>query len=109
VDFGGKSWGQPTESRKPRLLDQVLIACRQKHFSHRTEKSYVYWIRQFILFNSKRHPGEMGTQQIEDYLNQLAAQMSAMNKSGLMLPEPTSVSFWPLGDHLLANLEITKY
>ncbi|MEJ2613196.1 MAG: hypothetical protein P8179_24880 [Candidatus Thiodiazotropha sp.] len=55
-------------------------------------------MRQFILFNSKRHPGEMGTQQIEDYLNQLAAQMSAMNKSGLTLPEPTSVSFWPKSD-----------
>ncbi|MES9991635.1 MAG: phage integrase N-terminal SAM-like domain-containing protein [Candidatus Thiodiazotropha sp.] len=52
--FGGKSWGQPSVLRKLRLLDQVRIACRQKHFSHRTEKSYVSWIRQFILFNAKR-------------------------------------------------------
>ncbi|MES9947184.1 MAG: site-specific integrase [Candidatus Thiodiazotropha sp.] len=71
MDFGGKSWGQPTESCKPRLLDQVRNACRQKHFSHRTEKSYVYWIRQFILFSDKRHPNEMGKQEIEGYLNYL--------------------------------------
>ncbi|MGD8914676.1 MAG: integron integrase [Candidatus Thiodiazotropha sp.] len=86
MDFGGKSWGQPTESRKPRLLDQVRIACRQKHFSHRTEKSYVYWIRQFILFNDKRHPSEMGKQEIEGYLNHLASRrsVSASTQSGAL-------------------------
>ena len=84
--FGGNSWGQPTESRKPRLLDQVRIACRQKHFSHRTEKSYVYWIRQFILFNDKRHPNEMGKQEIESYLNHLASRrnVSASTQSGAL-------------------------
>ncbi|MBT3031876.1 MAG: phage integrase N-terminal SAM-like domain-containing protein [Candidatus Thiodiazotropha sp. (ex Lucina pensylvanica)] len=71
MDFGGKSWGQPTEPRKPRLLDQVRIACRQKHFSPKTEKAYVYGIRQFILFNDKRHPKEMGKKEIEAYLNQV--------------------------------------
>ncbi|MCG7937502.1 MAG: phage integrase N-terminal SAM-like domain-containing protein [Candidatus Thiodiazotropha lotti] len=39
----------------------MRITCRQKHFSHRTDKSYVYWIRQFILFNKKRYPSEMGS------------------------------------------------
>ncbi|MEW7987007.1 MAG: phage integrase N-terminal SAM-like domain-containing protein [Candidatus Thiodiazotropha sp.] len=53
--FGGKSWGHLTEPHKPHLLEQVCIACRQKHFSPKTEKAYVYWIRQFILFNRKRH------------------------------------------------------
>ncbi|MET0081225.1 MAG: phage integrase N-terminal SAM-like domain-containing protein [Candidatus Thiodiazotropha lotti] len=50
------------------------MACRQKHFSHRAEKSYIYWIRLFILFNSKRHPSEMGKQQIEGHLNHLASR-----------------------------------
>jgi site-specific recombinase XerD len=86
VDFGGKSWGQPTESRKPRLLDQVRIACRQKHFSHRIEKSYVYWNRQFNLFNDKRHPNDMGKQEIEGYLNHLASRrnVSASTQSGAL-------------------------
>ncbi|MCG7983774.1 hypothetical protein A3196_15450 [Candidatus Thiodiazotropha endoloripes] len=82
--LGGKSWGQPTEFRKPRLLYQIRIACRQKHFCHRTETSYVYWIRQFILFNDKRHPNEMGKQEIEGYLNHLASHcnVSASTQSG---------------------------
>lgn len=86
MDFGGTSWSQPTDLRKPRLLDQVRIACRQKHFSHRTEKSYVYWIRQFILFNDKRHPNDMGKQEIEGYLNHLASRrnVSASTQSGAL-------------------------
>ncbi|MCG7864759.1 MAG: phage integrase N-terminal SAM-like domain-containing protein [Candidatus Thiodiazotropha taylori] len=86
MDFGGKSWGQPSELRKTRLLDQVRIACRLKHFSHRTEKSYVYWIRQFILFNDKRHPNEMGKQEIEGYLNHLVSRrnVSTSTQSGAL-------------------------
>jgi len=62
-------WG---ENQKRRLIDQVRILCRQKHFSPRTEKSYVFWIRKYILFNNKRHPSEMGQKEIENYLNYLA-------------------------------------
>ncbi|MES9944926.1 MAG: phage integrase N-terminal SAM-like domain-containing protein [Candidatus Thiodiazotropha sp.] len=50
MNFGGKSWGNPTEQRQPRLLERVRTASRQKHFSPKTEKAYVYWIRQFIIF-----------------------------------------------------------
>ena len=46
-------------SPPPRLLDQVRHACRVRHFSLRTEDSYVQWIKRFILFHQKRHPQEM--------------------------------------------------
>lgn len=84
--FGGKLWGTPTEPQKPRLLEQVRIACRQKHYSPKTEKSYVFWIRQFILFNDKRHPKDMGHKEIEAYLNHLAARrrVSASTQSGAL-------------------------
>ncbi|MES9940275.1 MAG: phage integrase N-terminal SAM-like domain-containing protein [Candidatus Thiodiazotropha sp. 6PLUC2] len=50
------------------------------------EKTYVYWIRQFILFNGKRHPNEMGKQEIENYLNHLASRrnVSASTQSGAL-------------------------
>ncbi|WP_316367280.1 phage integrase N-terminal SAM-like domain-containing protein [Candidatus Thiodiazotropha sp. CDECU1] len=54
MNFGGKSWGNTTEQRQPRLLERVRTACRQKHFSPKTEKAYFYWFRQFILFYAKR-------------------------------------------------------
>ncbi len=62
------------QSAKPRLLDQVRERCRVKHYSIRTEHSYVDWIRRFILFHSKRHPSEMGAAEIEAFLTHLAVK-----------------------------------
>jgi integrase-like protein len=45
----------------PKLLDTVRDVIRRKHYSFRTEQTYVDWIRRFILFHRKRHPSEMGT------------------------------------------------
>ena len=41
----------PAEARKPKLLEQVQLAIRTRHYSCRTEKAYVGWIRRFILFH----------------------------------------------------------
>ncbi len=57
-----------------KLLDQVREAIRIKHYSYRTEESYVYWIRRFILFHGKRHPKEMGKAEIEAFLSHLAIE-----------------------------------
>lgn len=57
---------------KPRLLDQVRDALRVRHYSLRTEASYLQWIRRFILFHNKRHPLEMGEQEITAFLTHLA-------------------------------------
>jgi site-specific recombinase XerD len=56
----------------PRLLDQVREAIRLKHFSLKTEKSYVHYVRDFILFHDKRHPKDMGADEIRAYLSHLA-------------------------------------
>ena len=40
----------------PKLLDQVRACLRGRHYSYRTEKNYVCWIKRFILFHGKRHP-----------------------------------------------------
>jgi integron integrase len=57
---------------KPRLLDQVRDALRVRHYSLRTEESYLQWIKRFILFHGKRHPAEMGEQEITAFLTFLA-------------------------------------
>ena len=58
--------------QKSRLLDWVRQEIRKRHYSRRTEKSYVGWIRRFILFHGKRHPAEMGEAEISHYLSHLA-------------------------------------
>jgi len=55
-----------------KLLDQVREIMRVKHYSYRTELSYINWIKRFIIFNHKRHPKEMGEKEIRDYLSFLA-------------------------------------
>jgi integron integrase len=58
--------------QKPKLLDQVREAIRMRHYSLRTEEAYVSWIKRFILFHGKRHPLEMGQQEIAQFLSALA-------------------------------------
>lgn len=60
--------------RKPRLLDRVRQSIRARHYSPRTEKAYVYWIKQFIFFHGKRHPKELGADEIRAFLNYLAVE-----------------------------------
>jgi Phage integrase, N-terminal SAM-like domain len=47
------------DDRPKKLLDQVRDTIRLKHYSYRTEQTYVQRIRRFILFHNKRHPQEM--------------------------------------------------
>jgi integron integrase len=59
---------------KPKLLDQVRRAIRTRHYSPKTEDSYVHWIRRFIFFHNKRHPAEMAEPEIARFLSNLAAE-----------------------------------
>ena len=61
-------------SQQPRLLDQVRDAIRTLHYSIRTEQAYLYWIKQFILFHNKRHPRDMGEDEVQAFLTFLAAR-----------------------------------
>jgi integron integrase len=56
----------------PRLLDQVRAACRARHYSLRTERAYVGWVRRYVLANGKRHPRGLGQAELEAFLTALA-------------------------------------
>jgi integron integrase len=59
---------------KKKLLDQVSDIIRLKHYSIRTEETYLNWIRRYILFHKKRHPAEMGEEEISAFLTHLAVK-----------------------------------
>lgn len=61
-------------SGPPKLLEQVRARLRVKHYSIRTERSYVDWIKRFIWFHGKRHPKDMGAPELEAYLSHLAVE-----------------------------------
>jgi len=52
------------DTKSPKLLDQVREILRNKHYSYRTEHTYVDWIKRFIIFHNKRHPREMGAEEV---------------------------------------------
>ncbi len=62
------------EKPTKKLLEQVSDVIRLKHYSYKTEKSYVNWIKRYILFHKKRHPREVGGKEIEEFLTHLAVK-----------------------------------
>jgi site-specific recombinase XerD len=59
---------------KPKLLDEVRQAIRMRHYSPRTEETYVHWIKRFIFFHNKRHPAEMAEPEVARFLSNLATE-----------------------------------
>ena len=57
---------------KKKLLDMVRDKIRLKHYSYSTERTYVHWIKHYIFFHNKKHPIEMGKEEIEQFLTFLA-------------------------------------
>lgn len=61
-------------TRPPTLLEKTREVLRLKHYSHRTEESYLHWIKQLIRFYKPRHPRELGSAEIEAFLAHLAVE-----------------------------------
>lgn len=61
-------------SSQPRLLDRLRLALRSRHYSRRTEKTYLMWVRRFIFFHNVRHPAEMAEPEINTFLTHLAVE-----------------------------------
>ena len=64
-----------TSDPKPKkLLDQVREALRTKHYSYRTEQTYVDWIKRYIIFHKKQHPKDLGVEAIREFIAHLATE-----------------------------------
>ena len=69
---------KPTSSPQgKKLLDQLRDAIRIKQYSPRTEKTYLHWVREYILFHNKRHPKEMGVAEINQFITHLVVERKA--------------------------------
>lgn len=64
----------PDQPQAPKLLEQVAAKMRVKHYSLRTEQSYIDWIKRYIWHHDKRHPKEMGAAEVEMFLTYLAVE-----------------------------------
>ena len=58
--------------RRSPFLEEVRRAIRVRHYSIRTEKTYLHWVKRYILFHGKRHPSEMREAEVAKFLSYLA-------------------------------------
>ena len=61
-------------SSQPKLLDRLRLALRSRHYSRRTEKTYLMWVRRFIFFHDGRHSAEMAEPEINAFLTYLVVE-----------------------------------
>ena len=62
------------EQRPKKLLEQVSDVIRVKRYSYKTEKSYISWIKRYVLFHDKWHPKEMDNAEIAAFLTHLVVE-----------------------------------
>ena len=56
----------------PKLLDRMRAEIRVRHYSIRTEQTYIDWVRRYIFFHDKRHSPDMGAAEVQAFLSHLA-------------------------------------
>ena len=66
-------------SQPPKLIEQVRNTLRQRNYAYATEKTYLDWIKRYIIFHKAklgfaRHPKDMGAPEIEAFLTYLALE-----------------------------------
>ena len=65
------------QTHLPKLLNQMVARLRVKHYSLRTEITYIDWIKRYIWHHGKRHPLETGAVEVEDFLSHLVVVRNA--------------------------------
>ena len=58
--------------KKSPFIESIRTELRTRHYSLKTEKTYLYWVRYFIRFHNKVHPEKLTNAEIERFFNHLA-------------------------------------
>jgi integron integrase len=64
----------PIPAGERRFSDDIRADMRARGYAYPTERTYLHWIKRYILFNQRRHPKDMGKADIEAFLNYLAVE-----------------------------------
>ncbi|WP_075171961.1 site-specific integrase [Neptunomonas phycophila] len=57
------------------FLNTIRQSMRARGYSLRTEKTYIYWIKQYIVFHKLKHPSSMAAQEVTAFLSHLAIRL----------------------------------
>lgn len=65
----------------PKLLDRMRAEIRVRHYSIRTEETYLDWARRFILYHNKQHPKDLGADHVQAFLSYLALERNVSSST----------------------------
>ena len=63
----------PALPQPPRLLDELRQRALDRFGRPEPAERHVHWVRRFILFRSKRHPRDLGVEDVRRFLEHLAS------------------------------------
>jgi integron integrase len=97
-------------------LDRLREKIRLKHYSIRTEQSYVDWAKRYILFHQKKHPREMGGAEVAAFLTHLAVdrhvsastQNQALNALVFLYREVLEIELGDIGEATRAKKPLRR-
>ncbi|RUO21276.1 recombinase XerD [Aliidiomarina iranensis] len=58
---------------KSPFMEMLRAEIRLRGYAPRTEKTYLYWIKQYIRFHDLKHPEQMGGEEVKSFLTWLAS------------------------------------
>jgi integron integrase len=64
----------PIDSGSKRFIPQLRLFIRQKGLSYSTEKTYLHWIIFYIRFHKMKHPKDLNSSDIDDFLTFMAVE-----------------------------------
>ncbi|MEP6496184.1 MAG: integron integrase [bacterium] len=70
----GHLTASPNPQRRFRLMEVVRRRLRERRYSRRTEEAYVHWIRRYIMYHGRRHPGDLSEEEVRQFLSSLATE-----------------------------------
>ena len=73
-NFDGRNDSATGPDEASPLIDRVRTEIRRRHYSIRTEEAYVAWIRRFLAYHGQRAAGDMGGDEVREYLEFLAVK-----------------------------------
>lgn len=80
-----------------------MDAMRARRMSRRTERAYTQWVRRYVVFHGKRHPGELGEREVVAWITHLASERRVSRSTQMQALAAVSFLYraileQPLGD-----------